>query len=344
MRILHVTDCYAGGVSRAVNDIAIATKSEEHFLMWRGTDTPDDAFSDQAPLPRNPLARPLGIRGYANALQADVIFAHSSLAGFYSRVLKSDVPIIYQPHCFAFHDVNKKAMVRQIYFLVERALSQRTATFITLNEQEYKAATLFRSPALVREASNVPHIKFDDRSSADEAVAVDAKKIVMVGRLTKQKNPLYFLEVARLVRQTDEDYEFVWVGDGDERYRNLLERSGITVTGWVDQTTLKRNLSSAWLYLHTADYEGFPISILDAAVMGLPIIVRDIPCFEGSGLHAVSNSHEAKEFILALANDESASRDLAKRSISLISKMSPENHALNYKSIFRETLNRQEHV
>jgi glycosyltransferase involved in cell wall biosynthesis len=103
----------------------------------------------------------------------------------------------------------------------------------------------------------------------------------MVGRIAPQKDPKYFTEVARWARNYGGDFEFVWVGDGEKDFKKTLLDSGVKITGWKDRKGVEKELMAADIYVHTAAWEGFPVTILDAAKIGLPILARRADYLEG---------------------------------------------------------------
>ncbi|MFX7785070.1 glycosyltransferase, partial [Acinetobacter baumannii] len=62
-----------------------------------------------------------------------------------------------------------------------------------------------------------------------------------------------------------------WIGDGPS------SAPRVRVPGWAARDDVRAELAELDVYFHTAAWEGFPIAILDAAAMGLPILARRIP-------------------------------------------------------------------
>ena len=86
----------------------------------------------------------------------------------------------------------------------------------------------------------------------------------MVGRIAPQKDPKFFADVVAELRKDDVPLEAVWIGDGDGDLRRLLTEARIRVTGWLSPSGVEELLRGS-VYVHSARYEGFPLSILDAA-------------------------------------------------------------------------------
>ncbi|WP_245555632.1 glycosyltransferase [Gordonia soli] len=130
-----------------------------------------------------------------------------------------------------------------------------------------------------------------------------ASLVVMVGRICSQKDPAFFGELAACAKRCNPELEFVWAGDGDVGLRRVLERHGVDVTGWLDSDALSDLLSKARLYVHSARYEGFPLSVLDAAAFRVPVIVRPIDCFAESGLPTADSPEAMSRRLTDLAVD-----------------------------------------
>ncbi|KQO95416.1 hypothetical protein ASF30_20580 [Leifsonia sp. Leaf264] len=100
-------------------------------------------------------------------------------------------------------------------------------------------------------------------------------QIVTVGRLGIQKDPGYFLSVVTEMRRQRE-ISATWIGGGDAAWEEELIAAGVRVTGWVDSPLVQEHLSRADLYVHSAQWEGFPIAIIDAAHTRTPAVCRRV--------------------------------------------------------------------
>lgn len=92
-----------------------------------------------------------------------------------------------------------------------------------------------------------------------------------IGRLTPQKNPKAFNEIALKLP----DVNFVWIGNGE--LIDEITAENITVTGWIrTREELLQKINSLDLYLQVSLWEGLPIAILEAMAMRKPLVVSNV--------------------------------------------------------------------
>jgi glycosyltransferase involved in cell wall biosynthesis len=263
-----------------------ATPEHEHHLL-RGVRRAEFASEDEqrfasvGVLPAGPLAARRAILNGVRAVQPDVVHAHSSFAGFFVRTAlrrSATRRIVYSPHCFAFERRDIAAPVRLAIRLVERVLARNTDTIAACSPGEARTASRLRARRVVY----VPNV------ATIPALAMlehrDPNRVVAVGRIGAQKDPDFFrATVLQLRRNGHPDLDARWIGDGDDRVAKLrLERSGIPTSGWLSSFDAHRALGQAGVYLHTARWEGFPVSILEAIELGIPVIAREVPTMSGA--------------------------------------------------------------
>jgi glycosyltransferase involved in cell wall biosynthesis len=97
--------------------------------------------------------------------------------------------------------------------------------------------------------------------------------VVTCGRFTEAKDPAKFNEIA-LRLQEHQDIRFLWIGDGD--LRHFITSSNVEITGWVGKEELDELILKSQLYLSTSLWEGLPVSVLEAMVNGLPLLLSRV--------------------------------------------------------------------
>ncbi|MDN5996512.1 glycosyltransferase [Acidipropionibacterium jensenii] len=318
MKVLHITECYDGGVGHALDTRVRATPELEHFLMWSGLDDPADNcdFSEVMQLPDGLLARVRAVRATVKRIQPDVVHAHSSWAGVYARIAPLSVPVVYEPHCFKFDDPDLHPVARLAFRAAERVLARRTRVFGSLSSHEDFLARSLGSHVRTVRIPNVPTVPIAGPGSSFHG---SATKAVMIGRIAAQKDPQFFADVAAVIGSAAHPLESVWIGDGTDEGKALLRDAGVRVTGWLSPESIVNELHNA-VYVHSARYEGFPLSILDAAAQRIPIVARCIPPLEEIDIAKAVTPSEVAALALALAEPGAAQDRAIKVSTELLDK------------------------
>jgi glycosyltransferase involved in cell wall biosynthesis len=161
----------------------------------------------------------------------------------------------------------------------------------------------------------------DTRRFRPEAGRADGPpRIVTVGRLVAQKNPLLFVEAAARVHQAEPSVRFVLVGDGplraavEEQARALGLGAALEVLG--ERGDVEEVLRGAHLFWLTSSWEGMPNVVLEAMASGLPVVASDVggtrELITSGGEGFLVRPYHAEEFVhytLDLVRD----RDLRRR-------------------------------
>lgn len=102
--------------------------------------------------------------------------------------------------------------------------------------------------------------------------------LVCVGRLCPQKGQLLLLDAIRQVRYRGFDLYLSFVGDGPLRAEvesriaaNGLEKV-ITITGWVDEDRVRREIENSRALVLPSLAEGLPVVIMESLGLGRPVI------------------------------------------------------------------------
>ena len=324
MRILHVTECYDGGVRRAIDTIAELTPEFDHVLLTTQGIQPSNPLAYEAVerMPDGLAQRILSVNRTASDRNVDVIHAHSSWAGVYTRAGRRRLPVVYEPHCFAFDDPRRNCVSRWAFRFAEAVLGRRTAATLVLSPHEQRLAENLMPSDKVVWMPNIPSLSAPVGTRVN--TGDDASEIVMVGRLAGQKDPEFFAHVAQAASAANPALKFTWIGDGSAVYRQMLVDGGVEVTGWLEDLELQSRLGNAALYFHSAQYEGFPLSVLDAASLGIPIIVRNLPSFDGTPLTQISSVEEASQKILEALAQPSVMAQYEQQRKELLETMTPE--------------------
>jgi glycosyltransferase involved in cell wall biosynthesis len=294
--ILHIVEAFGGGVMTAVNDYTRNTDEQyRHIILARKRPQHDTGRSHAVEFYPLGSVRGLPITYVQTArlvrrLRPDVVHLHSSWAGVLGRVLPIDRQrIVYTPHCFAFERSDVRPLTRWLLEAVERVLAYRTEALAGVSPREAALGAKLRPSMSTYYVPNVaPH-------SCSKAEARTAGPIVVttVGRVSPQKDPQWFIEFAANLRDLGGEYKFQWLGGGDEKAEAPLKHVGIDVSGWLSHDEIIERLVQSHVYVHSAAWEGLPLSLLEACSAGLPVVARSIPAFESLGLPDLQQTPKA---------------------------------------------------
>ncbi|MBL7928875.1 MAG: glycosyltransferase family 4 protein [Bacteroidia bacterium] len=142
----------------------------------------------------------------------------------------------------------------------------------------------------------------------------DEKMVLFVGRLTRQKGPEFFLEIAARVLERYPEVRFVMAGQGDS-FQQLLEKSAFKnighrfhLTGFLSMDKVHQMLSMADVYCMPSVSEPFGLSAVEAAQFGVPVVISKQSGVAEVLKHALKfdfwDIDRAAQYIVSLLFDE----------------------------------------
>lgn len=291
MKILHVVESFSAGVLTSVCQLCnlqVQDGNEVYLAHSVRPQTPADfrnSLDHRIKIMRVNLVRQitpykdllglLEIRRIIKQTEPDIVHLHSSKAGFIGRLtvflMKKKPKVFYSPRGFSFLQSNINPLKRCLYLALERVGALFGGTIIASSYSEAKEARKLKAANIVVienavETSIIPvkHI----RSTKNAHL-----KIGTLGRVCPQKNPVLFRTVIEQFNHRD-NLQFVWIGGG--RDENLLSGlKNLKLTGWLPRNEALTQLAELDIYIQTSLWEGMPISVIEAMVSGIPVIVSD---------------------------------------------------------------------
>ncbi len=153
----------------------------------------------------------------------------------------------------------------------------------------------------------------------------ESDTILWVGRISPEKQPLDIVRIMHEVVKEKPDARCLVVGSGDEELSRQLQYE-IALSGLEEnillegfQTDLSEYYKNAGVLLFTSKYEGYPLTLYEAAAYGLPIVMYEIPWIEFNdmidGYETVPQNYcrAAAGKILQLLKDQKEWEDRSKR-------------------------------
>jgi glycosyltransferase involved in cell wall biosynthesis len=281
-----------GGVQVHVRDLAESARAHGHsptvitggtgpFVdQLRALEIPTVSLRNLV-VPINPL-RDLQalqeIRATLRQLRPELLAVHSAKAGILGRLAGRSVqiPVILTAHGWTFTPgipVAKAALYRQI----ERSVGHLTSKIITVSEFDRLLALeagISSEDRIITVYNGVPDIPRELRADPGRTPA----RLVMVARFEPQKDHASLLRA--LAGLLDQPWELDFIGDGplmgpmESLAAALGLRDRVHFRG--QRTDVGRFLAQAQVSLLVTNWEGFPLSILEAMRAGLPVVASSI--------------------------------------------------------------------
>ena len=100
-----------------------------------------------------------------------------------------------------------------------------------------------------------------------------------VGRMTKQKNPYFIIDIVCELNKRKLDFCFWWFGSGelDEKVKEYAKEKGVShkVKFWGSVPNVHEYYSAMDIFILPSLYEGLPVVGIEAQVAGLTVILGD---------------------------------------------------------------------
>lgn len=211
----------------------------------------------------------------------DIVHTHSSKTGVLGRIaakLAGVRKVVHTVHGFSFPAAETKSSY-YLFFFLEWFAKFFTDILIVLNESDKNIAIkkLGYNKKRIRIIPNGVDInKFKPHEKESNKASL---KIIMVGRLWRQKDPNTLLKAVLHLLDHNYDVKLTFVGDGD--LRADMEKiaanyaDSITFYGWSDN--ISEILVQHDIFVLPSLWEGMPLAILEALSCGVPCVVSDIP-------------------------------------------------------------------
>lgn len=320
MRILHIiTNTDLGGAQRVVIDLCTMAVNDGHTVavasmqggpMWELL--PDEVMRFPLPhmvKPIKPLKEipcMLEIKRAIRRFNPDIIHLHSSKAALLGRLAaprRLRKRIVYTVHGFDTIRVRNR-----VFLPLEKMLQKRCGAIVPVSEYDYKnllsegiTHNLIMIKNAVPDKTPFPEDELPESflTPLNKARSQGKKIVLTIARIALPKRLDVFADVAE--RLKDDNCVFIWVGaPTDDTLKAQLEeieaRGNVYFTGDIPEAS--RLISYADIFVLFSNYEGLPITLLEAMAKGKPLIASNaggIPELVDSSNGALVNNNNAAE-------------------------------------------------
>ena len=210
----------------------------------------------------------------------DVIHAHDWLtymAGIAAKRL-SGKPLVVHVHATSFDRSSDNNIDTRVYDIEKRGMEAADGVITVSDLTRNIVITKYGiDPSKVVTVHNA--VDFSGRSEIQVERGVKEKVVTFLGRITFQKGPEYFIEVAAKVLKKCKNVRFVMAGSGDMMNRSIRQvaRLGISdrfhFTGFLRGAEVQKMFALSDVYVMPSVSEPFGISPLEAMRSGVPSVI-----------------------------------------------------------------------
>jgi glycosyltransferase involved in cell wall biosynthesis len=277
---IHVRDLAGAAAAQGHSPSVITSGSGTFIEDLRGLGIPVRVLRHLG-VPIHPLRDLRALREIHAALvelRPDLIAAHSSKAGILGRLAGRSlrVPVVFTVHGWAFTP-GVPPLQAAVYRQAERLVAPLATKFITVSEYDRQlglAARIAGADRMVTVHNGMPDIA-EDRRADPGRVPV---RLVMVARFGAQKDHATLFRALAQLR--DHRWELHLVGEGPlmGEMQSLARELGVAerVQFLGQRNDVDRILSQSQISLLVTNWEGFPLSILEAMRAGLPVSASSV--------------------------------------------------------------------
>ncbi len=217
-------------------------------------------------------------------IRPDLVHCHSSKAGILGRwaARQCGIPSVFTAHGWAFTDGVPETK-RKIYRLIEKIAGKWCKKIICVSEYD-KNLALREIPQLkdklVTVHNCIPDTAFQKNWKEFDDEKEMALEIVTVARFSPQKKILETLNVVNNAVCQGIKLHLTFIGDGPLFAQAVSQTKKMGIENYVTflgaRTDVEKLLPNYDLFLLLSNWEGFPISIIEAMRAGLPVMASDV--------------------------------------------------------------------
>jgi glycosyltransferase involved in cell wall biosynthesis len=260
-----------------------------------------------------------GLVSLIRKYKPDVIHTHTAKAGVLGRLAsllagRGAVRV----HTFHGHLLHGyfSPLLTKLVILIEKFFAARTSVLIAIGSKvkaDLLAVGIGRSDKYRVFFPGLPSPKTRSKVEAQSALGISSEVLycTFVGRLTQIKRPDRLLDVATECKRRGIELRFLVAGEGElfesSKQRAMKEQLHMTFFGW--RSDIDQIFAASDIAILTSDNEGIPLTLIQAAQAGLPIVatnvgsISDIVINESTGYLTETNAAEMADAIEKLVRD-----------------------------------------
>lgn len=263
------------------------------------------------------------IKKHLKQLKPDIVHCHSSKAGLLGRLAAKslNLPVVFTAHGWAFTE-GISPRKQKIYAQIEKFLIKFSDHIITVSEFDRIYGFNFGVGSLdivttVHNGIPIQDLQIEKVRQFDQPC-----KIIMVARFDDQKDQMTLIQALGLLKNKNWVMEFIGSGPTVERCKQEANKLGLgdKIKFLGQQRNVKDFLNNSDIFVLSTNYEGFPLTILEAMRAKLPVIATNVGGNNESVIDKetgfLTNKNDVQDLSIALStliDDRNLAIEMGKR-------------------------------
>ncbi|MBU1248905.1 MAG: glycosyltransferase [Proteobacteria bacterium] len=330
--------------ARVINVSGTGVKAQE--FRQAGFSIVDCGHSTKA-LKTSNLATLRRTRAHLRRMQPDLVHTLQFSGDYFGRLARLGLGI---PAITHIRNIKSERKLRR--WVINKVLSLFTDLYLSVSKAA--VATIEREQNLAGRPVRVLYNAVEPAKLAVEPydlkqlLGAKGRVVVGVGRLVEQKNFDKLIRAMAFVVRAEPDTSLVILGDGPERERleRLVGELGlggqVFLAGYVPNQEVPRYLRAAHILAMPSDYEGLPVTHVEALFCGLPAVISEhVPSIEiapDCSLVCTTQPQSIAEKLLELLGDDARHAAMSENALQTAQDYTMERYVERLKTVYRELL------
>lgn len=266
MKVLHLlsSKMYSGAENVVCQIISMACESSDIEMVYCASEGPmrEELIKRRIPFELMPIISVANARKVIRHQKPDIIHAHDMRACVVAALICGNRPLICHIHN---NDPEvRKVSCKALAFFYPGIKARKIFWVSDAAYKGYVFRKLFaKKSTVLRNIIDIEAV----RAMAAKGIGTYNYDVVFVGRLVAQKNPQRFVRIINEVAKAVPGIRAAMIGSGDEEFDESphIERLGFISNPY-------KLMENARVMLITSDWEGLPMTALEAMALGVPIV------------------------------------------------------------------------
>lgn len=262
-------------------------------------------------------------------IKYDVIYAHDWITFRAAIDIKAKLnkPLVLHVHSLDY-DRNCGNSSSWVFDLEKEAFDKADKIICVSN---YSKGIIEKIYEVDSEKIEVVHNGHTPKAYPKSSSPFKEKVVLFVGRLTGQKGPTKFLEIAEKVNEIYPNSRFIMAGEGD-LYKSLIEAGAHSeiadkfhITGYLGEPDLMKLYAMADVYCMPSVSEPFGLTALEAAGAELPLVLSTnsgaAEVMTGALLSDFDDTDTFARHIVSILKDNKTAKKLVKENSEILPRL-----------------------